>query len=133
MRWWTFGLLALSAMGCAQPEPELVWRKTGAAPGEYEAAAYECERDTRAVAPSFGRGILIPAIEAQNFAARCMNAKGFYLTTPFSAGARPSWDATGKVYPPEAMVLCVFPDRPGSSTTTAKTCLDGKGTIAGPG
>ena len=133
MRWLIFGFLALSAAGCAGQRSEVVWHKEGAAPGDYQAAAYECERDTRMVAPTFSRGVLIPAIEAQEFATRCMNAKGFYLVTASSVGQpRPAWDTTGKIYPPEEMVLCVFPDRSGSTTTKAKSCLSGGGTIAGP-
>ena len=131
MRWMTFGLLVLSAAGCAGQQGELVWHKDGAAAGEYEAAAYECERDTRMVSPTFSRGVLIPAIEAQDFATRCMNAKGFYLVT--ASTLSPTGATTysrGKAYGVDERVTCQRRD--GSQVgDLAGPCVNGGGTILG--
>lgn len=106
----------------------MTWHKSGVSQADSQRDFYECERDTRASAWSFSGG-LQGAGEAQAFYGRCMTAKGYHLS---NGSPNPSWDTTGKVYPPDAMVLCVFPDRPGSTNIQAKQCLSGRGTIAGP-
>lgn len=67
--------LAVALTGCAD-EP-WQWTKPGATQAEFQTAAYECERDTRMAARSFGYGV-VAQIEAEAFATRCMNARGFY-------------------------------------------------------
>lgn len=50
--------------------------KDGVDLAQYERDAYECERDTRMSAVSFGGGVTAPTF-ARNFAIRCMQAKGY--------------------------------------------------------
>lgn len=66
------GLLAVAA--CQQQAGQ--WYKTGATLEDFNRDGYECERDTRNVARSFGGGIMGQA-EAEGFMSRCMVAKGW--------------------------------------------------------
>lgn len=69
------GVMALSVAGCGD---DGVWTKQGATYADYRTASYECERDTRMSAVSFGTSILAQHY-AQEFFAKCMNTRGFYL------------------------------------------------------
>jgi len=127
--------LALLMAGCATEE--FVWYKPGASDTELQQAAYECERDTRMAAASFGGG-WVGAGEAQAFAERCMNAKGFYATRasalykepPVVSG--PMTGAKGEIYAPDAKVTCYFESNGAKTTFTAAICARGGGKILGP-
>lgn len=130
---------AVLALGARQ-EP-LAWYKGGASESDYQKASYECERDTRMAAASFGGGI-VGAANADSFAIRCMNTKGFYRV-PVSQAAPvrpvmtttgpppPMRDASGATYSGGEMVLCKFPDNE-PVKFSARTCSQGHGTILGP-
>ena len=132
-------MLVLALCGCADTGYSYVWKKRGATDADLQRDGYECERDVRAAAGSFSGGVF-GAGEAQAFGQRCMQAKGWALmpTTatfaPDPPGQAPvDRDAMGqRIYPPEALVLCVLPNVAGSSTIQAKQCLAAGGTIAGP-
>jgi hypothetical protein len=55
----------------------VVWDKPGATEEEFRRDAYQCERDARMSAGSFGGG-LAGAINAQNFMERCMTYEKGY-------------------------------------------------------
>ena len=63
------------AVGACQAEPG-VWYKGGASESDYQRDTYECERDRQMAAASFGTGP-VGAANAEAFAARCMNARGY--------------------------------------------------------
>jgi hypothetical protein len=68
------GIVALGAIvGCAD-ERKLYRDNTSQA--DYNKDAYECERDTRMSAVSFGGGI-VGSMNAKDFAIRCMQARGY--------------------------------------------------------
>ena len=132
-------LLAGSLIGCAAPQDELMWAKPGGSDMDRQQALYECERDTRMSAPSFGGGFA-GANAAQDFAQRCMGAKGYSLVRTSDYYYRPShapdepigpmMDASGRTYKPDERVICQYP----SATTDfpAKTCVSTRGKILGP-
>jgi hypothetical protein len=64
---------ALFMCGCADPP---VWSKPGATQADFNRDSYECERDTRMAAASFGTGV-VASIQAQDFMGRCMVAHGY--------------------------------------------------------
>ena len=66
-------LASLSLAGCAD-ERRLYRDNTSQA--DYQKDAYECERDTRMSASSFGGGI-VGSMNANDFAIRCMQARGY--------------------------------------------------------
>jgi len=84
---------ALSAFGCVGPQ--YVWVKH-APQDELTRDRYECERDTRAAASSFGPG-LTGQLNAEQFMGRCFQAKGYTLQ-PIGDGSRP-W---GGMPPPQS-------------------------------
>lgn len=57
--------------GCAQ----VIWDKAGATKQDYATDTYECERDVRQ--SGYYGGGLVGAINAQEFGARCMQARGW--------------------------------------------------------
>lgn len=70
-------LLVLAASllgGCADD----VYYKEGATQADFQRDSYECERDARMSAASFGGGIA-GAMEARNFYRRCMGVRGYRL------------------------------------------------------
>ena len=133
-------LLVVAA--CAQPETQ--WVKSGATQADFQRDAYECERDTRAVAYTFTPGVIMPAIEAQAFATRCMAAKGWALATTSSGYApapapvvvTPQRDAAGRQYGDDERVFCSFPNAANPHIAkvdlAARVCSQGGGTILGP-
>lgn len=66
----TFG--AMTACG----GPSLVWYRPDANQTDWIQDRYACERDTRMSAASFG-GTMMRDIHAQQFFARCLQAKGY--------------------------------------------------------
>jgi len=130
----------LAAGACAQSKDYLVWYKEGASDADLQQAQYECERDTRMSAASFGPGPLGTA-NAQAFAQRCMNSKGFTLrsaTQLYAVPARPPEpdppmrDAQGRDYQANDKVRCSFSNGETIVTFPAQTCVRGRGTILGP-
>lgn len=75
MRALVLGAMALVFGGCA----ETVWVKPGATQSDFNRDSYECERDARMSAGSFGGGIG-GAIEARGFMERCMGVRGYTKT-----------------------------------------------------
>ena len=67
--------VALLLAACVQGTPERFYKK-GATADDYSRDTYECERDTRVVAASFGVG---PAAQsyAWEFMFKCMVARGY--------------------------------------------------------
>lgn len=65
---------ALLLQGCGQPWE---WASTGNASVDFSKASYECERDMRMSAASFGDGIM-RQYYADQFVIRCMSYKGWY-------------------------------------------------------
>lgn len=55
-----------------------MWSKAGATEADFNAQAYECEKDARLSAGSFGGGI-VATLEFQNFERRCMVAHGWMI------------------------------------------------------
>lgn len=134
MNSWWIGLLAASFVtACASQQPDLYWGKEGASSAERDAASYECERDTRAAAVSFGRN----AYDAREFYVKCMNVKGFHLTqfpsssTSDYVKATPMADTTGRHYGSEDIIVCSF-DGGVTAKVKARVCSQGGGTITGP-
>ena len=82
-------LVLLFTLSACQSD-SAVWYKGGASESDYQRDTYECERDTRMAAASFGTGP-VGAANAEAFAARCMNARGYYRVPASQARARP-WD-----------------------------------------
>ena len=130
-----FGIAA-----CASNEVQ--WTKAGATPADYQRDTYECERDTRTVAYTFTPGVILPAIDAQNFFSRCMSAKGYVMqTTSQSRPVRQIMDTSGPPTPmkdpagnptnPKDLVLCKFPNVD-PVIFPAQTCSQGRGYILGP-
>ena len=117
------------------------WVKSGASEADFQRDAYECERDTRAVSYSFGRGILIPVVQAQEFASRCMVAKGWGMSYGEAAATSaptptPQRDASGRQLGDGERILCTFPGSANPHLAkvelTARACAVGGGTIVGP-
>jgi hypothetical protein len=59
--------------GCAQP---VIWGNPHVTDAQAQGDAYECERDARMSAPSFGRGPVAQVL-AERFQARCIVSKGY--------------------------------------------------------
>jgi hypothetical protein len=68
-----FSVIALTA--CTQEY--VTWEKNSPTAPDLQVAFYECERDTRMAARSFGSGFAAQA-EAEAFFGRCMSTKGYY-------------------------------------------------------
>jgi len=125
------------ASGCAADN--LQWTKPGASSADFQRDAYECERDTRAVSHTFSRGVLLPVLDAQEFAGRCMSSKGWYLasaTPPATPVPLPQKDASGQRYDNDERVMCSFPksDNPHlvkGVELGARPCAAGGGVILG--
>lgn len=81
-------IVALSA--CAGDRRQFY--KDGVSPDEYRTDAYECERDMRQAATSFGRGATAP-VYAQRFGVRCMESKGYTYGVSAVAPTREGWTA----------------------------------------
>jgi hypothetical protein len=60
--------------GCAKP---VIWGNPNVTDAQAQVDSYECERDARMSAPSFGRPGPVAQILAQRFQARCMASKGY--------------------------------------------------------
>jgi hypothetical protein len=73
MRFLKLIVLAIGLAACAQPS---AWYKNGATQADFNRDAFDCEKTTRQVAYSFGGG-LGGAMEADDFASRCMVARGW--------------------------------------------------------
>jgi hypothetical protein len=99
-------LAVLLAAACAE---QAVWVKPGATQQDFARDSYECERDMRQ-SDYFGTGIY-GAIAAQEFAERCMVARG--------------WSKQAEVAAPE-IVGCRRPDG-----TQVSTTLSGCGQLGG--
>jgi len=137
-----FGTLCLFLIGTSacQNEPN-VWYKAGASQSDYQKDAYECERDTRMSAASFGTGF-VGAANAETFATRCMNAKGYFLVHASQAAPgppptpTPQRDASGRLYGDGERVYCSFPNSPNPHLAkvelAAMPCSQGGGVILGP-
>lgn len=67
---------AAAALAACAPMRQETFYKAGISTEEFNRDTYECERDTRAAAASFGRGPMA-AEEARGFAIRCMQARGY--------------------------------------------------------
>jgi len=65
--------LALLAAACAD---ERKFYRSGATQADYRKDTYQCERDARSVAASFGGGITA-GMEAKAFMVRCMQHHGW--------------------------------------------------------
>jgi hypothetical protein len=124
--------LAVSIVGChrAPGDRQLVWVKDGASNADLQLALYECERDTRAAALSFGGGIT-GAAEAQAFAQRCMSAKGYSLVTlaTINGSRRPTTYSHGVAYGVGEIVICRFPMPDKDVAVTAGDCVNGGGYV----
>ncbi len=70
-----FVLPFLALLACG---PRYQWVKN-VSPEQARMDAYECERDMRAGANSFGTGIISRQMNADEFQARCFQAKGYTL------------------------------------------------------
>jgi len=74
-------LLAVCAMTLITVEcNRVMWTKPGFNAVDWQRDNYECERDARAGAMSFGGG-LIGSLNAQEFFNRCLVAHGYYQVT----------------------------------------------------
>jgi hypothetical protein len=121
------------------------WYKQGATQDDFNRDSYECERDTRMASGTFGRGILIPAVNASEFAGRCMQAHGWIWAVasggwaPSAAPAptpTPQRDASGRQYGDSERVYCSFPNSSNPHLAkvelAAMPCSRGGGIILGP-
>lgn len=72
------GVVLVGLGACATGQLAAKWYKAGSTAADYQKDSYDCERDTRAGAVSFGGG-LVGSVGAQNFYDRCMQAHGYYL------------------------------------------------------
>lgn len=84
---------SIALASCA--EQPWVWAQSGNAAMPLQQAQYECERDTRMSAASFGYGVMAQ-VYARDFAVRCMGSKGWYQQT---VGAAPTPAAYGSQNP----------------------------------
>ena len=67
---------ALLLGACSQPSNPERFFKAGATTDDYTRDSYECERETRSVAASFGTGPAAQA-NARDFMFKCMSARGY--------------------------------------------------------
>ena len=81
-------LLVFSLTSCANQQR--VWTRDGATDQDFTTDKYECEKDVRQ-SGYFGAG-LIGAANMSNFAARCMEARGWRLEAQASAQDSPTAD-----------------------------------------
>ncbi|MFO1160936.1 MAG: hypothetical protein U1E60_19000 [Reyranellaceae bacterium] len=65
----------LLVAACAGPD---VWERAGATQSDFQKDSYECERDARMSAASFGAGIAA-SLNARDFYRRCLTAHGYTL------------------------------------------------------
>jgi len=72
--------LALLAGGCASEPNDRIWQKDNPKPDELRQVSYECERDTRMSAGSFGRNPYMASGQASVFFEQCMNARDWYYS-----------------------------------------------------
>lgn len=114
----TVALAVLALTGCAEPD---MWVKAGTTQVDYQKDSYECERDARMSAASFGGG-LAGAMNAQGFYRRCMVAHGYTLQ---QANSNPS-----SIYG-SGMMKCRAPDDD-IKILTASACASAGGTVIGP-
>jgi hypothetical protein len=77
-------LLVLVAATSCHP---MHWTRPGFTQGEFNRDSYECERDTRAGAASFGGNIFA----AQDFYNQCMGAHGYSLARNDLSDRRPEY------------------------------------------
>jgi hypothetical protein len=126
-------LLLLAA--CSSASDAYYWNKPGASSADLQHDSYECERDMRAGAASFGVGVGAAA-QAEAFGQRCMSAKGYRLTRAYTPGPpiqpTPMADRTGHRYSDNDRVMCSFPSLAEPVNLQAKACSQGGGLIVGP-
>ncbi len=82
-------LLVLSLMLLAACGTRYMWVKK-VSQDELNRDRYECERDARMSAGSFGTG-LVGAANAEDFIGRCFQAKGYVLKQVTESGMDPEW------------------------------------------
>lgn len=133
-------LLGVAAAGC---DGGYTLQKLGASAADLQRDSYECERDTRAAAISFGGGFVGQA-NAQSFYERCLQARGYVavpVTTrvgsrtgimPSSIVPTPMRDASGREYKDDERVMCQMSSTNSPVDFPAKTCAQGGGSIVGP-
>lgn len=71
-----FALIGAVALAACADDP-WVWTQSGSSAMPLQQAQYECERDTRISAASFGYGVMAQ-VYARDFAIRCMATKGWH-------------------------------------------------------
>ena len=77
LRFFVTSASAILLTACAvQEQRQLTFIKNGASYADYQRDSYDCERDTRMAAGSFGTGPIARA-NAQDFLLRCMTVKGW--------------------------------------------------------
>ncbi len=121
----TLALAGLALAACEGPD---IWDKPGATQADFQRDAYECERDARMSAMSFGGGIA-GAIEAKNFYRRCMVAHGYTLRQNSSATASPTYTPPPPD-PERAIVTCLIPGQP-PAALTVRSCRGNGGKVVG--
>jgi hypothetical protein len=67
-------LCALTLTACAMPTYS--WYRPNLTEAEWRRDSYDCERDARMSALSFGTSI-VGQVQAERFAQRCMESKGY--------------------------------------------------------
>lgn len=128
MRAFVLCALFVGIAGCV--EQPMAWHKQGVTEAEMQRDTYECERDTRMAAASFGTGPAASA-NAQAFAIRCMNARGYSLVNAAVSNntfAPPIRDAKGAVYAPGAPVICRLPNGQ-QANMVARECVRNSGAV----
>ena len=103
---------------------ETVWVESGATQADFKRDSYECERDTRMSAASFGGGFS-GALGAQSFVERCMDVKGWSKTQATSTRSAP-YVPPAPTIPfsgnPEQVVGCQSPNSNVVQRFTASWC-----------
>jgi hypothetical protein len=115
-------VLLLFVSGCSEP---YAWIKAGASNDDFRRDAYECERDTRMAATSFGAG-LAGQVDARNFYEKCLLARGYSKASTTAYGQR---DSTGARVSDGDEVMCNTPDNRPVYRTSAKACVAAGGEI----
>lgn len=103
---------AVALASCA--EQPWVWEQSGGSAVPLQQAQYECERDTRMSAASFGYGIMAQ-VYARDFAIRCMGSKGWYRQ---AVGAQPTPASYGSPDPAakQRYIQCLAEARTNAAT-----------------
>ena len=78
VRWLWPALVALGGLWLGACASTPVWDKAGGVTqAQWQRDSYECERDARMSTASFGGGV-VGQVRAEQFYARCLQAKGYY-------------------------------------------------------